>query len=265
MREYVNAFKVSDLSDWDLRTIKDLGFKGIRFDLHRTDEVEPTCERLLEYDLEGLALINGGGMTLTYDETVALAGGAADLAAGQIAFEIGNEPDISPRYEEDWDGFGALVNAAAVAIGGRFPVISGGIFSTAARGLEYLTYAMRWMGPTIQIGVHSYRQDGGVDRRHPPWRSRDGEFLMIRNVAGPRQVWTTEFGWHTAPFPAGLFGWFQRHWEDEQVLDFLAGELRAQKTYGSEVAVVYQWTDGEKAGEEGIDSFGLKLHAVSRP
>ena len=121
MKPYVNAFKVIELSDWDLQTIKELGFRGIRFDLQSTSEVEASCEKLLEYDLEGLMLINGGGMPLTPDETVLLAEGAASLAAGNIAFEIGNEPDISPVYADDWDGFGKLVNDAAIAVSGTFP------------------------------------------------------------------------------------------------------------------------------------------------
>ena len=257
MKPYVNAHKVIELSDWDLATIKSLGFKGIRFDVQSTSEVEASCEKLIEYDLEGLMLINGGGMPLTSEETILLAEGAASLAAGNVAFEIGNEPDLT-RYADDWDGFGRLVNDAAIAIAGRFPVVSGGIFSTTARGLEYLAYAMRWMDPSIKIGVHSYRQNGTPQRQSTPWRSRDGEFLMIHDLANPRPVWVTEMGWHTAPFPAGLFGWFERHWTDGQVLTYLADELRLQKTYGAEVAVVYQYTDGPSS--EGIDRFGLKLY-----
>ena len=58
---------------------------------------------------------------------------------------------------------------------------------------------------------------------------------MGHDLAYPRPVWTTEFGWHTASFPAGLFGWFERRWTDEEVLVYLADELQLQKTYGTEV------------------------------
>jgi hypothetical protein len=251
----VNCWKVTELSDGDLRTIRDLGFRGIRFDVQNAIDVEPSCEKLLEFDLEGLVLINGGSMPLSYDETVDLADRAAGLAAGTIVFEIGNEPDISPTYERDWDGFGVLVNAAAKVIAARFPVVSGGLFSTEARGLEYLAYAMRWMDPGIAIGIHSYRQNGTPQRPHFPWRSRDGEMLMVKALASPRPVWVTEMGWHTAPFPVGLFGWRAKYWTDEQVLRFLAQELHLQKQHGTDVTVVYQWTDGPT--EEGIDRFGL--------
>jgi hypothetical protein len=260
VKAYINAHKVLELSAWDLDTIRELGFQGIRFDITTADEVEPSCERLIEYDLEGILLINGGGMPLSHDETVNLAAEAADMAGGDVAFEIGNEPDLT-RYGDDWDGFGALVNDAWKVIGGRFPVISGGVFSTTARGLEYLAYAMRWMDPRIAIGIHSYRQNGTPERQHTPWGSRDGELLMIKALASPRPVWCTEMGWHTAPYPTGLFGWFEKRWRDEEILDFLVQELRLQAQHGVEVTVVYQWTDGPEAGREGIDSFGMKHYA----
>jgi hypothetical protein len=255
MRPFINCWKVIELSDAQLQQIKDMGFVGIRFDVLHAGEVEPSCEKLIEHELEGLMLINGGSMPLSHEQTVNLADDCASLAAGAVAFEIGNEPDISGKYEKDWDGFGRLVNSCAMAINGRFPVVSGGLFSTSTDGLEYLGYALRWMDPTVICGIHSYRQDGTPGKPHRRFRTRDAELQAIKQTANPRPVWCTEMGWHTASFDHGLFNWREKNWTDEEVLMFLVRELRLQATHGTEVTVVYQRTDGPT--EEGIDRFGM--------
>jgi hypothetical protein len=257
MRPYVNCWKVTDLAPWDLQKIKELGFVGIRGSEDTPAMLERACEMVMEYDLQMLAIIDIEHGTT--EEIVSRADAQAAVAAGPIAFEIGNEPDISPRWADDWDGFGKLVNACATeGVRGRFPVVSGGTFSSTARGLEWLVYAERWMDPSVILGVHSYRQNGTPERQQTPWRSRDGELHMIKALASPRPVWCTEMGWHTANFPSGLFGWGRKHWTDEQVLHYLADEFRVQANHGTDVVVVYQWTDGPS--KEGIDRYGLKLH-----
>ena len=260
MKPFVNCYRVIELSEWELDTIRNLGFRGIRFDLKSHEDVSASCERLASHGLSGIMLINGDKMQMSLEQTVDLAAWAAGTAAGDIAIEIGNEPDISPTYEGDHDGFGRMVNAAAMAVKGRCTVISGGIFNTGRAGLEYLREALEWIDPTVHVGVHSYRQTTSPYEAKKPFKSRTDEWRAIREVARGRPVWCTETGWHTAQFPTGWFGLRKKHWTNNEVLAFLNMELQIQSQGGAKACVVYQWTDGPT--EEGIDRFGLKFFGV---
>ncbi len=244
-----------ELADW-------LGFDGVRQDvpanaLHLVDEIASFRSTLFP-----IFLIGGGQMAVPDSEIVATAGDVAVRAKRlglRCAIEIGNEPNIAPGWSAE--RFATLLRNAAdevAALNYNAIVISGGISNTSPEAVSYLRRAIDILDNggifPIEIGYHTYRWSPDEPRKG--WKTRDDEFKALHEVAGPRGIWNTESGWHTAKEKRGPLGMCSRRLTDRQVAEFVKSEIRINRQWGAESYTLYQLNDGPR--DEAPDRYGIR-------
>ena len=250
------------LEVWSL--IHDLGFDGVRTDVRREGDAGALVANVTAAGRDGLLIapvdVRDIDETLAVVEAIAIAT-KVSRAPELVSLEVGNEPDRSGRWRNDPAGFGRLVAAAAEVAWAQLPdlqVVSGGIATLSREALDWLSLAAPHMPRDVAIGYHPYRQTApGIPRKG--FASRAAEFAALRRIAGPRSLWNTEIGWHTAPRPNGFPLCFTKTARSEtEVAAYLREELRLNERAGAEVVCVYQLNSGPAWRTESEDAFGVR-------
>lgn len=250
------------LEVWSL--IQDLGFDGVRTDVRREGDAGALVANVTAAGRDGLLIapvdVADIDQTLAVVEAIAIAA-KVSRAPELIALEVGNEPDRSGRWRHDAAGFGRLVAAAAELAWAQLPdlqVVSGGIATLSREALDWLALAMPYIPRNVAVGYHPYRQTApGIPRKG--FASRAAEFAELRRLAGPRAIWNTEIGFHTAPRPNGFPLCFTKTARSEtEVAAYLREEMRLNARAGAEVACVYQLNCGSAWRTESEDAFGVR-------
>lgn len=266
MRTYLNAGFGHPIGIQDLLLIQQLGFSGVRQDC------VPENEELLVREfadprvkLRPLFLVNGGKMS----EGPTAAGSRASYVSllmyemgvqGEI--EVGNEPNIAePRYRNNPSLLRESISYAREIMDNdprltETRLVVGGIMTTDKGGLDYLAETMRSMPPKVHVGYHTYRTTTKASTPHKGFRSREGEFHALKDIAGGRELWNTEIGWHTAPSKVGIFGCKTVKLNDDQVYASLQEEAGYNRRAGAKVFTVFQLNDGP--GEHYEMKFGIR-------
>lgn len=265
MRLFVNAGFGEPLGVEFLRTLAGHGLAGIRQDMPNPEAARRLCEEIAAAGIQAVLLVAGGQMgsngrhtppaeISALARTVGAIGLELGLFAGEFpsAIEIGNEPDNAFTYADRPEMFAEAVRQSHDAVRGvapQAPLIIGGIKATSREGLGYLRRAVAAGLPQdCMVGYHTYRTTQQPEAPMPGFASRAAEFQLLRETAGPRPIWCTETGWHTAPsvVPSGLGGVLKRRvrYTDAQVADFAEREIRINREEGAVGFVWFQLNDG---------------------
>lgn len=243
---------------------------GIRTDVRREEDAGPLVRDAVEVGSDAILVTP----TQDIDAAMAVAEAVAVTAklSGRphlITLEVGNEPDLTPEWAGDPEGFGRLVAACAEIARGYVPdlqVISGGVSNVSQRALAWLTRAVRQIPSEVVVGYHCYRNTApNVPLKG--YASRGDEFKTLRAAAGARMLACTETGWHTAPRPRAFpFCWLKESWSEAEVAANLRAELRlhAERALATHCCV-YQLRSGPNAKND-QDSFGItRVDGSPRP
>jgi len=254
MRTYINAGFGEPIGITDLLLLQQLGFHGVRQDVPEGRE-EVLIREFADprINLRPLFLVNGGKMT----EGAPEAGRRATFLSllmyemgieGEI--EIGNEPNIAEsRYKNNPSYFRESFSTAREILD-RDPrlteqrLVVGGIMTTDRGGLEYLSEVVRGLPVKCHIGYHTYRTTTKPSVPQKGFSTREDEFTELISIAGGRELWNTEIGWHTAKSKTGLFGCRSVQLSEYQVFDYLKEEARYNEHAGAKVFTVFQLNDG---------------------
>lgn len=270
MQLYLNAGFGEPLGVQFLKTLPRRGFVGIRQDIPNSAVAEPLLREIADAHLHPVLLIGGGKMNSSPStiamlaEYVALIAQRLGLTGRKPALEIGNEPDIAPGYADHPEQFAeavCLAHERVQAVSDRFLVVTGGISTTGRANLDYLKRAIEYGLPEdVVIGYHTYRTTRQPQEPLKGFLSRDAEFAELKRIAGGREIWNTEIGWHTAQSTIrfGPMKMCKRkiQFSDEQVADFAEREVHLNAAYGSLGLVWFQLNDGPTDNYE--DRFGIR-------
>lgn len=257
MKTYINAGFGELLGTENLKRFKFLGFDGVRQDVPSGHSRELVFEFANFPALAPLFLVCGGKMRdIDIAPTVAWAVAACmQEFACKGAIEIGNEPDLTGHSPLKFAQIVTECARGVWAIDPEIPVVLGGVMATNERGLGYLEATLDAGIPRqVSIGYHTYRP-GSPDVPNPGFKSRDGEFHRLKNLANGRPLWNTEIGWHTSSFkeqrafPFCFLTQTVQH-TDETVFKFLVREKKLNTAAGAEIMTVYQHRDGPSAGQK---------------
>lgn len=263
MKLYLNAGFGEPLPASDIDLIASLGYAGIRQNVPSVETAVDLAKNALQSgQLEALFILPVEDPAVTHEIAHTLSRVLMDMDVAQrAALEVGNEEDLAgKRWTNDPQEWGKLVrDVASIAwqqTGGVLRVVSGGISSLSRTATGWLEKS-RVRDLDVIVGYHQYRST-------PPGHSLDGyssrlhEFVHLELVSGGRPVWCTESGWHTAPRKEGCWP-FTRRWAytDEQVTEFLSGEITYNRNAGAGVFVVYQLNDGPNPRND-QDRFGIR-------
>ncbi len=268
MKTYLNAGFGHPLGIESFLLIQQLGFDGIRADVPEGGEEQIIREFAdPRHSLRPIFLVNGGKMR----EGAQAAGSRATYVAllmyesgiqGEI--EIGNEPNIAQdRYRHHPEYFGISFNIARGILDkdSRLTeqrLIVGGIMTTDKKGLDYLEKVVRGLPPKCHIGYHTYRSTTAPNVPMKGFSQREDEFARLRGIAGGRELWNTEIGWHTAESKTGLFGCNKIQYSNETVYDYLRQEADYNRNAGAKAFTVFQLNDGPTDHYE--NRFGIRTH-----
>lgn len=262
MRVFLNAGFGEPLGSANLASINGLQFKGVRQDVYTVESVARLVGEFEASPLAPLFVVDYAGYTAEIAQEIVR---VASHMLHDYAVEIGNElnipyPTRGPVDPKVYSHAFAEIEAACRRIDSYAKVITAGINTTDAKGMEWLEQAVRYAGGTAIIGFHSYRQDQYPDPEAPQkgYRSREAEFVDLKRAAGPRRIWNTEIGWHTAPRTKGFWP-FRRSFRltDTEVANYLTREISINKRYGVEVVNVYQLNDGPNPNYS-QDTYGIR-------
>jgi hypothetical protein len=252
---YLNAGFGEPLSAEDHDLIRSWGFDGIRQDVKDSGAIPALVENsrlqkrcIFVVDIGQAAFL----AALVAQEIIKY--GLEDASA----IEIGNEVDATPMRPEE---FGLTVCRAYEAVRTLGPVnlISGGVTNTTVKAFNWLGEALEVIPEEVGIGYHAYR-NGTPFQAHDGFKARRDEFKRLREIAGDREIWHTEGGWHTAektkPFPMC----FQKErLTSQEVGNRLVAELRLNEQAGARSFTVYQLNDGPT--DTPIDRYGLRTQS----
>lgn len=263
MKTYLNAGFGSPLGQETLALISNLGFRGVRQDLPPDQEVALIAEFAPGngHGLRPLFLVNGGKMVE--------GPGAAGRRAAHVArlmrdinvegeIEVGNEPNISPRYGDRPQDVTTSVLEADEAIkaeGLAARLVLGGIMNTDRGGQDYLREMLERAPRDVIVGYHTYRQHTAPHEPSKGFATRGAEFRQLQDIVGGREMWNTEIGWHTAKEKKGWFG-KPKGLTDEEVLGNLQAEAVYNARAGATVFTVFQLNDGP--GDHYESKFGIR-------
>jgi len=137
-------------------------------------------------------------------------------------------------------------------------LILGGIVSTDESGLDYLDRMVSAGLPSgVAVGYHTYRQEKRPWKPHDGFSTREAEFHRLQAIAGDRELWHTEVGWHTCENSSGWWPCKRKwSWTDDQVLEFLECEAGYNRRAGAKSFTVFQMNDGPGSGYE--NHFGIR-------
>jgi len=257
MDSYLNAGFGEFLSEEDLMLIRDLGYMGIRQDIrlgYSYEFVKALVENALPVpNSKAIFIVEARG---AQDLAQRVAVATRTLGAGsRCVVEVGNEPDTDEYWRYHPEEFGQLVSDTAAMVERTDPalvVISGGITSTSKDALSWLRAAAHYIPATCGIGFHTYRS-GPPATPLPGFRSRGDEFDMLREVAGGRTLYNTEFGWSTKPKSKGFpLCWVKTGLSNETAAAYLFSEIGINRANGVQSICVYQLNDPPSGPEFGI-------------
>lgn len=265
MRLLLNAGFGDPLGTELFGELRRLGFDGIRQDVLRLDRVEELVRDAAAGAGDAwqpfvIFVVEWGAVTAE------LAVAVAQFAHGRIpefAIEVGNELNIpdpnTGRAPVKPTVYGHAFNEIRDAIHLIDPtihVVTAGISSLSKDSQRWLA-AAPILGPAV-IGYHDYRTDDDPRPEAPQkgFGSRDMEFDNLRRLAGPRPIWNTEVGWHTAVRKRGLWGMKKYRVSDTEAASYLVREADLTRKRGSDVMVVYQLNDGPK--DEPLHRYGIR-------
>lgn len=179
----------------------------------------------------------------------------------QGEIEIGNEPNIA---EEPYRSNPAALTRSILTAWNVMQkdrrikdtrLVVGGIMNTDKGGQAYLEEVLRGLPGQVIVGYHTYRQWDKPAKPSKGYRTREEEFGHLIDIAGGRELWNTEIGWHTAKEkkhfwskPKGL--------SKEEVFERLKGEARFNYNAGAKVYTVFQLNCGP--GDTYEDEFGIR-------
>lgn len=187
-----------------------------------------------------------------------------DSAQGVIDYdmELLNEvPEMDDTTPEGYvDGVRAVARDAAIR-GFKGRLIAGAPGSNAGTAIKWYSRIIDGqrladaLPVSVALAFHWYPR-GTQDSRTRPWppsKSIRESLATLKNLAGPRDLICTEWGYHT--IRETKWGFWSTQLTDEQVYEYLMADLRLFDSYGVAGAYAYQWRDGP--GGQDVTEFGL--------
>lgn len=288
MKKYLCSHWALNPADRDW--VKSMGFSGLRFDIPWAapkEYVRKAFNTMAANKLEVLAIIGGWCLwdavsakpkpRKAFTPPLQAVGLEAkriasilvksNMPLGLVAFELGNEPDLS-----EWNSpreFADFVNRGASGVWEAIPtatVITGGVSNVNRKGgARYLDRMLdAGIDPRILLGVHTHRWDQIPS--HPPkgWDSIQDMFRWLRSKG--RVFFVTEGGWHSAPqtIRRGPFGLCKKslQWDDNEIADFAEVEMGLWNRAGCGCYSWYQINDGPNRLDR-EDNFGVRYHDLA--
>ena len=267
-----------------LHKIKSSGFRGIRQDV--PEDHDHAWALLRELSTEDVIwLLAGGHMTRSdgqpwqpdalvdhvRDTCVKLREVGALSSAGDLALEIGNEPDNAHEFWKSQPQLLASTFRRCCEVVREFsagvPILTPSVKNLKTDepglGLHYLEAMMATGEVPVDAHVAAHRYPPGLthSQPHKGFSSRRAEVQALREIAGDRPIWITETGRTEGPqvIRSGLFGWRREEkWlTEEQVRDYAREELLFWGTAGVEAVVWYQLNDGDDR-KNYLNTFGIR-------
>ena len=244
------------------------GFVGIRQDIPGHNTRDLVQEFVLHDEMTPIFLIGPGKTDRPPGDIARIAGECAGYCheyklferSARPIFEIVNEPNLAPYYEEQPVFYARAVNKALMAIRAYHAdalVLAGGVGNTDDYSLSYLERAAAYFMDEVGIGFHSYHTKAPPQKPHKGFPNRHAEMIRLRSIAGDRVLALTELGRHTASQTSGCWPFKKGYREsDEDVARYLEWEIKFFASYDVKLIVVYQYRDGPK-GDWSEDRFGI--------
>lgn len=259
---FLNAGFSELLGPLNMTDIANMGFVGVRQDYVRTHGQDLVAE-FATAELEPIFLIGPGK---TKDDPRVISMAAQECAEHcktyslRAYIEIINEPNLSPRYEDNYRDYANAVNQSFRAIRTVNPdvvVLAGGVLCTCDRDFEYFERASAYLEPEIGLAFHTYHCEGPPHKPHKGFPNRHSEMVRIKKAARDRLLVCTEIGRHTAPQKTGRWPCKKTYQEtDDVVATHLEYEIKFLSERGIPLVVIYQHRDGPKA-DWSEDRFGV--------
>lgn len=254
----------------DTEFVKSMGFSGLRFDIPwgaPREYIRLAFNMIAKLELEVLAIIGGwmrwqDGVPVSAKnfappllaarieaKRVARCLLQSDLRVDRVAFDLGNEPDIS-----EWDSpieFASFVRLGAQGIWEIIPtatVIVGGVSNVdRKKGARYLdAICAAGVDERMVLGIHPYRGSLRPDWAPRGWSSIDDVFAWLKSKG--RRIWVTECGWHTSPQKRRVGPWGicskDIQWSDSDIAEFASLEMKLWESAGAEVYTYFQLNSG---------------------
>ncbi len=162
--------------------------------------------------------------------------------AGELAIEIGNEPDLACNF---WAGNAKLLGhtfARCFDVIREFsptvPVLCPSVSNLNKRGFRYLKKMLPGIPLEAGLSFHRYPHDGDPFKAHPGFLTREEQALKLVGMAEGRSLWLTETGLTEGPHGRGSF-----HTE-EYVADTYVYETAFWNQYGVRALAWYSINDG---------------------
>jgi hypothetical protein len=259
---FLNAGFGELLGDINLVDIANMGFVGVRQDYVRTHGQDLVAEFAM-VELQPIFLIGPGK---TKDDPRVISMAARECAEHCATYsirayiEIINEPNLSPRYEDDWRDYTNAVNQSFQAIRAVDPdvvVLAGGVLCTNEHDFDYFERASAYLEPGIGLAFHTYHCEAPPDKPHKGFPNRNAEMVRLKNAARDRLLVCTEIGRHTATQKTGHWPCKKTYQEsDDDVAVNLEYEIKFMAERDVPLVVIYQHRDGPKA-DWSEDRFGI--------
>ncbi len=241
----------------DLRQIRELGFWGIRQDVLTPSSVEALLDDVTG---SGLFPLFVAAEEYTAARLVRIArdrGWQPDSYAVEFMNEA-NRVTTAAQYAQMF----SRCESAVRDIDPDVQLVVSGISSVTAVNCAWLEQALTGAGGRAIVGFHGYRRESQPSPfdAQVGFNSRSQEFADLHRMAGVRQLWSTEVGWHSAQRTTGSCFW-KRKWRlsDSEIAANLREEIKLNDAAGVEVLVIYQYRDGPSDMAEdryGIFTFG---------
>lgn len=262
------------LSESLLHEIQSFGFDGVRQDVHGEDHeimwaqahafaASPECFPLVL--LAPGTMQRGDGKPwepdglLRHVEDECEKFRVAGMAGREMAFEIGNEPDLAhKRWKKHPEELGRIYEDAITIVKNFSPLwhcLSPSISNLDGDSLDYLE-EMR-LSANAEIAFHRYPAGKDFWAAQRGFRTRGDEVTRLKKLADGASLWHTEGGWAMSNGDYTL--------TEEEQAERIGDEIRFWNDAGVEAFTLYQLNSAVAFAGDDQDIRRLKSYGVRWP